>query len=262
MLYNGSEEKLPDIQYEYPRISAPNANGGSAVASELLSDAWINFPLEINSDTSPSIRMLEGIACEIRSFVDKSQNRTCNNAKEATGEDHAVSSNIGYLLLAKSIHVISNEDIESKESSRGAFYVLKAVVHQPLLLFQGGPTNFLLHKVALHTARLINKLHKDGCKENSKQLFDEALDLYNAVRVIFNWHNSKLPSQLRRVLPRLILHDTKAECGDLIDSALDATDSDQTNVIKKKQLDIERECEINDKSFLVFLSGTFLDVGV
>ena len=186
--------------------------------------------------------------------------------------------NTSYQMLEKALHVAANvvESLDSQEESdcqtetqvqNNAFNVLKSVIQHPLSLFHGGSTHFLVYKCAIFTAHHVNKLQKESLREKStKENFEEALDLYNSIRVILTLHNAKLPHCLRLpVLPRSKLNASKKSSTVInLEDVAAVHESEKMSTAEKKpgdynsaSLDIEKECNINDKSFLVFLSGCF-----
>jgi hypothetical protein len=280
MVYNGNENDLPDIDFEFPQI--PDPAGGqkstrSVVASKLASDpknkSWINCSLGFDSESTSSFCLLDALAGATRSFVDESQEQegqfdTClsylNPAQIVIDEESKNSRSVmhaGHQLLVNALRVMTSEETSEKQA-QNAFHVLKAILRQPMLLYQGGPTSLFVYRSMQFTARLINKLHKEGHRdESSNALFNEALQLYNAVRVVFNMHNDKMPREIR--CPEIPIPNPTStkKSSPLIEFV---------NTFKSKEMDedeknpgtsahgIEKECDINDKSFLVFLSGSFL----
>lgn len=266
MLYGGSEDSVPDIDYEYPQVSASTGDDqsdtGAISPSKLASSRshkfWVSSYLGFASDGNSSLRLLDALARAIRSYIDESNFTACISILDAelvSSKDSTLSSegptNSGHQMLAKILHVLNKSE---ESQAQNLLNVLEAVINQPLLLFQGGCTHFLVHKCALLAAELINKLHEESSEDESvKTLLDEALDTYNAARVIVNAHSVKLPSMLRcSHLPR---PDLTSTTGSLIEIE-EEEKSDIINV-NASAPDIEKECDISDKSFLVFLSGCF-----
>jgi hypothetical protein len=286
---------VPDIDSEYPQVLATSINsvsGDSFPLSTLASDPknkmWINGPpmFTMNSSASSFCRVLDILSCATRSFVDESQSNKESEVDKAVKfekclkylddagrllegriieeRDDKTSSYIdgGLHLLYTALQVMTIEGTsESMESqAHNAFHVLKAVIAQPYLLNQGGATYYLAHKCLLFTGQLINKLHKEGLEDDeSKALYDEAIDLYHASRVVINIHSCKLADEIRmRKFPRPEL--TK-ETGPIIDLERVAQPRKKGHPGRKFSTsapDIEKQCHINDKAFLVFLSGLYL----
>lgn len=265
MIYDTNEDEAPDIDFEYPQVSG-NAKVDKEVVlpSKFSSDpnnkVWITGPIGFTSENEASLRLLDAISCATRSYVDVSI--------EADGSDSgvkatkfnscisyllaeiALSGHNGHLMLAKALVVLQREMMpESKEQRpEDILDVLKAVIQQPLTLFQGGCTHILAHKIALIAAHYINKLHEKGSSD-----LDEALDIYNAFRVVLNTHSSKLPNQLGcSPIPRPNLSSET-----LIEIEDETKKAAVTSAEKKLNTSIEKEFDINDKSFLVLLSGCF-----
>jgi hypothetical protein len=271
MLYGGSEDGVPDIDYEYPQVSSSTVSVDDKSEAEAISPSrlassrkhkfWISKYLGFASEGGSSLRLLDAFAHAIRSYIDESNFTSCINILDAeivsskdSAEPFEGSTNVGHHMLAKTLHVL---DKSEESQAPDLLSVLQAVVNQPLLLYQGGCTHLLVHKCALLTAHLINKLHENCDDETVKSLLDEAIDTYNAVRVVINAHSVKMPSVLRcSDLPRPYLTSTT---GTLIEIE-EEEKSGTTNVAAKlsnSAPEIEKECDINDKSFLVFLSGCF-----
>lgn len=271
MLYGGNEDGVPDIDYEYPQVSSSTvsvddksdaeATLPSRLASSRKHKCWISKYLGFASEGGSSLRLLDAFAHATRSYIDESNFTSCINILDAeiiSSKDSAEPSegliNVGHHMLAKTLHVL---DKSEESQAPDLLSVLQAVVNQPLLLYQGGCTHLLVHKCALLTAQLINKLHENCEDESVKSLLEEAIDTYNAARVVINAHSVKMPSALRcSDLPRPYLTSTT---GTLIEIE-EEEKSGTTNVAAKlsnSAPEIEKECDINDKSFLVFLSGCF-----
>eukprot|EP00804_Cyclotella_cryptica_P017010 CCRYP_003264-RA/>CCRYP_003264-RA protein AED:0.07 eAED:0.07 QI:495/1/1/1/0.66/0.5/4/69/781 len=167
-------------------------------------------------------------------------------------------------VLVMAFRVMINEDTSEPEESQvqNAFHVLKAIIKQPSLL-NLGPTNIFVHKCVIFIACIINKLHKAGLEDQStRDLFEESIDLYHASRTILNIHNSKLPDQLRcHEIPRP-KSITAKECDTIITLDDESMMPHRMGSVKEETgastSDTEKECHINDKAFLVFLSGLYL----
>lgn len=269
MLYDGSEDDVHDIDFEYPQvISSPGkakADSGVMLPSKLSSDpnnkTWITCPLGFSTENDPTLRLLDALSCATRSFVDASKVAAGSNAKDKGAkfdscmshllEEITLNGHIGHKMLAKALQISKNElsyDDLNDSCPEDALDVLKAVIQQPLLLYQGGCTYQLVHKCALFTAQYINKLNK----EDSDSL-DDALDIYNASRVVLNMHTNHLPVHLKcSTIPNLSSADTLIEIKK-------EPKHDMSKVVptNSSALDIVKELDINDKSFLVLLSGCF-----
>jgi hypothetical protein len=240
-------------------------------------------------------RVLDVLACATRFFVDESQSnefqgfetstRKCKNVNTAEDKRMKYSVCLGYLdeaerllsqgnrkpssisiydvyhVLIMALRVMANEGTSEPEESQAqnAFHVLKAIMKQPSLLNQG-PTYFFVHKCVCFTARLINKLNKVGLNDqSSRSIFEEAIDLYFTSRTVLNIHNSKLPATLRcNDIPR---PETTAKGSDTIITLEALLMPRKRGGVEEKTStlsDTEKEWHINDKAFLVFLSGLYL----
>ena len=93
MIYNASEDDLPSIDEEIPRVSPPHDVEGSRkrdaekkyginispshVASNPINQMWIQGapPVLINEAAPPKSRVLDALACAIRSALDEAKSR-------------------------------------------------------------------------------------------------------------------------------------------------------------------------------------------
>lgn len=269
----------------------------SKLASDPTNKTWITGPPIFSSESSAPLksRVLDVLACATRFFVEESQSNefkgseTCTRKRKnaTTAEDKGMkySISLGYLddakrllsqgnrkpssiynvydVLIMALHVMANEGTSEPDESQAqnAFHVLKAIMKQPSLLNQG-PTYFFVHKCICFTARLINKLNKIGLKdESSRSLFEEAIDLYLASRTILNIHNSKLPAILQcNNIPRPKSITANGSDTIIASEALSMPRKrgSAEEKISTSLSDTEKEYQINDKAFLVFLSGLYL----
>ncbi len=279
MLYNASENKLPDIDDDIPKVSSSGKSDFSTnvekkyqvsvdhteIAGNPKNQMWVQGPppVFINNEAPPLSRALDALACAIRSCCDEANDRL-DKSTDGNGTDAscppsvtslAVTSNekelcSRNLVLSAFTLIQQSEDSNGIEKNHGHHLLVNAmdafleagddeevggftdsqiqsllsvcntITDFPYLLYQGGPTYFMMCNVAIMVCHFLNGFYakelETGLGEMETALFEEALDSYLAVRKLLNSHRRKLPGLLRcHVLPGVnLLQISRSENGD------------------------------------------------
>lgn len=191
MIYNASEEDLPYIDAEIPRISPPHDVGGmsqishaekmygisilpSRMASNPINQMWIQGapPVLINENAPTKSRVLDALACAIRTTLDESKSRQTKEPSAQSSRGRIVSRKRKFL-----------SDAEAKDKSPTEW----AVEHHPDQL---SCSNLL--------AQASNLLRND--EEVLPSMFSGHRLLVSALEVIVNMDRESGNFQLHSIL--------------------------------------------------------------